>query len=115
VLYYVRGQKAEERTNRADVAAGFQEAVVDILVEKALKACIFKKVKNFVAGGGVIANQRLRKALTKRLKEHGINVYFPKLELCQDNAAMVAGLAYELYLRGVVSDLSLEVKPNLKV
>ncbi len=100
---------------KPDIAAGFQEAVVDILTEKALKACLLKKVRNFIVGGGVIANQRLREVLSKRLKGHGINVYFPKLKLCQDNAAMVAGLGYQQYLRGVVSNLNLEVQPNLKI
>lgn len=116
VLYYVKdhGPRTTEYGIR-NIAAGFQEAVVDILAEKALQACMLKKVKNFVAGGGVIANQRLRGVLTRRLKERGINLYFPGFKLCQDNAAMVAGLAYQLYLRGVVSGLSLEAEPNLKI
>jgi len=53
--------------------------------------------------------------LTANLEEQAIKVYFPEQTLCQDNAAMVAGLGYQLYKRGVVSDLNLEVEPNLKV
>ncbi len=116
VLYYVRDQKKPVTSNqKPDIAAAFQEAVVDTLVEKVIKACILKKVKSFVAGGGVVANQRLRKVLAKRLNEQGINVYFPEFKLCQDNAAMVAGLGYQLYLRGAISNLNLEVAPNLKI
>ena len=132
VLYYVRDRKKTERPmnwattagvvrrfigrrEKADIAAGFQEAVVDILTEKALKACLLKKVRHFVLGGGVAHNLRLRRVLAKRLKDHAIKVYFPQLSLCQDNAAMVAGLGYQLYRRGKVSNLGLEVQPNLKI
>ena len=108
-------QYAIRNTQIPDIAAGFQEAVVDILAEKAIKACLLKRVKRFVVGGGVVANQCLRARLGKSLKRQGINVYFPKLELCQDNAAMVAGLGYQQYLRGAVSDLNLEAQPNLKI
>lgn len=116
VLYYVKDHKSRITSHELrNIAAGFQEAVVDILTEKALKACLLKKVKNFVVGGGVIANRRLREALTKALKKQGINVYFPDFEFCQDNAAMVAGLGYQFYRRGKVSNLELEVCPNLKI
>jgi N6-L-threonylcarbamoyladenine synthase len=100
-------------TKMADIAASFQEVVVDTLVEKANKACFLKRAKNFVIGGGVARNLRLRKILRKVLDKQGIKVYFPKLTLCQDNAAMVAGLGYQLYRRGVISNLNLEVNPNL--
>lgn len=113
VLYYTRRQRAETKKQRADVAAGFQEAVVDTLTEKSIKACILKKVKDLVVGGGVARNLRLRKALYSSFKTWGISVYFPEDDLCQDNAAMVAGIGYHLYKRGIVSDLNLEVKPNL--
>ena len=115
VLYYVKNnEQTDKRTNeQRNIAAGFQEAVVDMLTEKAIKACQLKNVKRFVAGGGVMANQRLRVVLTERLRAWQITIYFPKLKLCQDNAAMVAGLGYQLYRRGVVSNLNLEVEPNL--
>ncbi len=113
VLYYAKDK--HPNATLGDVAAGFQEAVVDVLVDKSLTACSLMKVKQFVVGGGVIANQRLREALTANLEEQAIKVYFPEQTLCQDNAAMVAGLGYQLYKRGVVSDLNLEVEPNLKV
>lgn len=96
-----------------DVAAGFQEAVVDILVDKAYNACMLKKVKHLAAGGGVVRNRRLRTALTNRLQSAGIQAHFPHQDLCQDNAAMVAGLGYQLYQKGIRSRLSLEIQPNL--
>jgi len=111
VLYYVRDHNGRKsKPEIGSVAAGFQEAVIDTLVEKALRACRLKKTNRFVVGGGVIANQRLRTVLTETLKSEGITVYFPQFSLCQDNAAMVAGLGYQLYKRGVVSGLNLEVK-----
>lgn len=112
VLYYTKDK--HPNATLGDVAASFQEAVVDVLVDKSTAACRMKKVKEFVVGGGVIANQRLRKVLTEKLAEQGINVYFPEQSLCQDNAAMVAGLGYQLYKRGVVSNLNIEVEPNLQ-
>ncbi|MBN2097712.1 MAG: hypothetical protein JW714_04450, partial [Candidatus Omnitrophica bacterium] len=110
VLYYVRNFP---KTSRAAIAAGFQEAVIDVLAEKALRACLLKRVKTLVVGGGVAVNRRLRELFIQRLSEHNIRVYFPQSKLCQDNAAMVAGLGYQLYKRGVVSDLGLQVAPNL--
>jgi len=116
VLYYVKNNEIRyTKYDIRNIAAGFQEAVVDILAEKAIKACLLKKVKNFVAGGGVVANQRLKKVLAEKLKRYGINAYFPKAKLCQDNAAMVGGLGYQQYLRGIASNLNLEVAPNLKI
>ena len=112
VLYYTKDK--HPNTTLGDVAASFQEAVVDVLVDKAIAACRVKKVKEFVAGGGVIANKRLQGILTQKLAKGGINVYFPEQALCQDNAAMVAGLGYQLHKRGVVSDLNVEVEPNLR-
>jgi len=115
-LYYVKnhGSKITDHERR-DIAAGFQEAVVDVLVQKTLKACVLKKVKDLVIGGGVVANRRLRERLEKDLKQLGIRVHLPEFALCQDNAAMVAGLGYQLYKRGKRSKLNLEVVANLKI
>jgi N6-L-threonylcarbamoyladenine synthase len=114
VLYYVKKQQSPvNRYQLGNIAAGFQEAVVDVLANRAVNACLLKKVKRFAIGGGVIQNRRLRKVVSERLKWQGIGVSLPEVELCQDNAAMVAGLGYQLYRRGIVSDLNLEVAPNL--
>jgi N6-L-threonylcarbamoyladenine synthase len=116
VLYYVKDRKKLEiKKQMPDIVAGFQEAVVDVLVQKTLKACLLKKAKSLVVGGGVVANKRLRERLQKDLMPFGIKIHFPEFALCQDNAAMVAGLGYQLYNRGKHSDLNLEVAPNLKI
>ncbi len=124
VLYHLRNNKirnsnipsASLRTGEIrNVAASFQQAVIDVLVDKSKAACRQKKVNNFVLGGGVACNQALRSALKDALNKEGINSYFPEGLLCQDNAAMAAGLAYQLYKKGKRSDLSLEVNPNLKI
>jgi len=113
VLYYTKDK--HPGTTLSDIAASFQEAAVDVLVDKSLAACRRMRVGEFVVGGGVIANKRLQGALTCKLTGDGIKVHIPEFQFCQDNAAMVAGLAHHLYRRGVVSDLNLEVEPNLKV
>ncbi|HEY8318713.1 MAG TPA: tRNA (adenosine(37)-N6)-threonylcarbamoyltransferase complex transferase subunit TsaD [Amnibacterium sp.] len=77
----------------ADVAAGFREAVVDVLVTKALDACAQTGVPRLLLGGGVVANRRLREVALARAEAAGVTVRIPPLELCTDNGAMIAGLA----------------------
>ena len=84
----------------ADVAASFQEAVVDVLVTKALDACDHYGVPRLVLGGGVSANSRLREVALARGAERGIDVRIPPLALCTDNGAMIASLASEMVRRG---------------
>ncbi|WP_105566410.1 tRNA (adenosine(37)-N6)-threonylcarbamoyltransferase complex transferase subunit TsaD [Microbacterium halophytorum] len=84
----------------ADVAASFREAVVDVLVTKALDACEERGVPRLLLGGGVIANKRLRDVATARAAERGVTVRIPPLSLCTDNGAMIAGLAAELIASG---------------
>lgn len=113
VLYKVRGQDAKaamtmSADDRADVAAGFQEAVVDVLVEQALKACLRTRTWRLAVGGGVACNTRLREKLAARAAKEGVQCYFPPGKFCTDNAAMVAGLGYHLYKAGRISDLTLD-------
>jgi N6-L-threonylcarbamoyladenine synthase len=84
----------------ADVAASFQDAVVDVLVSKALDACEHFDVPRLVLGGGVSANSRLREVALARGAERGIDVRIPPLSLCTDNGAMIASLASEMIRRG---------------
>ena len=74
----------------ADIAAAFQEAAVDVLVTKSLAACRARGAQRLVVAGGVGANQRLREWLTADARMHGIEVYYPALEFCTDNGAMIA-------------------------
>ncbi len=93
----------------SDIAASFQEAVVDTLINKSLLACKIKKINKLVVGGGVAANNRLRDKLFEKAKRGNIKVYFPEKILCMDNAAMVAGLGYQLFKKGYSSGLDLDV------
>ncbi|MDI6942625.1 tRNA (adenosine(37)-N6)-threonylcarbamoyltransferase complex transferase subunit TsaD [Microbacterium barkeri] len=84
----------------ADVAASFREAVVDVLVTKALDACAEHDVPRLLLGGGVIANRRLREVALARAEAAGVTARIPPLRLCTDNGAMIAALASELIQSG---------------
>ncbi|MBI4354206.1 MAG: tRNA (adenosine(37)-N6)-threonylcarbamoyltransferase complex transferase subunit TsaD [Candidatus Omnitrophica bacterium] len=96
----------------ADVAASFQEAAVDILVSKTLRACQRTGVKRLVVGGGVAANRRLRERLTQEGQSGKLQVVFPPRELCVDNGAMIAGLAFASLRRGQRSPLNMAIYTN---
>lgn len=113
VLYYVRGQGPRARAQgKADIAASFQETVIDALVKKSLLACKLKNTNRILIGGGVAVNARLREKFLSAAKEEKISCYFPPKELCLDNAAMVAGLGFRLFQKGQRSDLSLSADLN---
>jgi N6-L-threonylcarbamoyladenine synthase len=99
VLYAVRNRKLLIKEKK-DIAASFQETVFDTLISKSFLACKLKKTNRLVFGGGVIANNRLRERFKTAAQTRGINCYFPCKILCTDNAAMVAGLGYQLYKYG---------------
>ncbi|MCK5581516.1 MAG: tRNA (adenosine(37)-N6)-threonylcarbamoyltransferase complex transferase subunit TsaD [Candidatus Omnitrophica bacterium] len=96
VLYYKNKYHQKEIFDVAKIAYAFQDSVVSVLINKCLLACRKKKVKTIVVGGGVAANSSLRKRLSNVAADHNINVFFPPLSLCVDNAAMVAGFAYHI-------------------
>lgn len=108
IVYYLRDHP---EANRADLAASFQEAVVDVLVEKTLRAARQLHIKRIVVVGGVAANSRLRERL---LAQKNFDVFFPKMELCTDNAAMIAACAAFRYrVLGQSNALDLAPHPNL--
>ena len=88
-LVALRGQALEEAA-KADLARGFEAAVVDTLVEKSRRALRITGHRRLVAAGGVAANRPLRSALTAMADGEGARVYFPRLEFCTDNGAMIA-------------------------
>jgi N6-L-threonylcarbamoyladenine synthase len=100
--------KAEKSV--ANIAASFQKAAIDILVDRALAAASDNGLKRIVAGGGVAANSYLRERMAS---ETGVEVIFPSLKLCTDNAAMVAGIGYHALLAGRTSDFTLNAEARV--
>lgn len=116
VLNYLNTMEMKnEKVNRADVAASFQKAVVDFLVDNSIKACKIKDAHMIAVAGGVAANSFLRENLTNKGKENGIRVLFPEIVLCTDNAAMIGSAAYFEYKKGRTSPMTLNAAPNLKL
>ena len=99
----------------ADVAAGFQAAVVDTLKIKLRRATAKTGVKTLVIGGGVAANSALRAAVIELADKLGCAVRMPKMAYCVDNAAMVAGLAYHYLQAGKIADLALAARPTVRI
>ncbi len=114
VLNYINQmhQKNEEIVIE-DVAASFQKAVTDVLVTKAIRLAKEKKLNKIVVSGGVAANSGLRNSLGEEAKKENIEIFYPSLKLCTDNAAMIGSSAYYNYINGDESDFHLGVKPNL--
>jgi N6-L-threonylcarbamoyladenine synthase len=96
-----------------DVAASFQDAVVDVLVQKTLQAAAEQRVQSIYVAGGVSANRRLRQQLQAAADAAGLKVGFPPLALCTDNAAMIAAAGYYRWQAGTVADLHLNATPQL--
>jgi N6-L-threonylcarbamoyladenine synthase len=93
-------QDAGEEVPVADVAASFREAVVDVLLAKAVAACTELGIPRLLLGGGVVANARLRQVATERTDAAGIALRIPPLSLCTDNGAMIAALGAQLIMAG---------------
>lgn len=105
-------QRGEELAPE-DVAASFQAAVVEVLTEKTFRAVKQYEPKQLLLGGGVAANSALRQSLIERSAREGIDLVIPPLELCADNAAMIAAAAYIQYEKADFSDLDLNARPGL--
>ena len=116
VLNYLNGcQMKGEEVNRADVAASFQKAVCDVLVEHSMHAVRDYGVKKFAIAGGVASNSALREAMRQACERRHIAFYHPSPLLCTDNAAMIGAAAYYEYKKGVRHGLDLNAVPNLKL
>jgi len=114
LLYLVKqrgGAWAEKNIN--DLCASFQEAIVEVLVTNAFETAVQRKCRKLVLAGGVAANSRLRTRISEIAIQYGISVYFPSLEYCTDNAAMIARTGRELYIRQLFSSSSISAVPNL--
>jgi N6-L-threonylcarbamoyladenine synthase len=119
VLYYLRGQNAlaptpapEDIADRADVAASFEAAAVDSLVENTLLAARREGLGTVLVSGGVACNRRLRAEMHARGEAQGLRVIFPSPAFCTDNAVMIAGLGWHLLEAGRDADWSLDAQPS---
>ncbi|MCR5736417.1 MAG: tRNA (adenosine(37)-N6)-threonylcarbamoyltransferase complex transferase subunit TsaD [Eubacterium sp.] len=104
-----------EEINQADVAASFQQAVVDTLVTRGLSALKETGMKKFAIAGGVASNTAIRAAFEEECKKRKIEFYHPSPILCTDNAAMIGSAAYYEYIKGVRHGWDLNAIPNLKL
>lgn len=109
VLYHVRKYGSD---NVEDIVAGFQAAVVDVLVKKTIRVCEEKGVGAVLLAGGVARNSALRKAMETETEKAGLEFYCPSPELCTDNAVMVAGLGFVKLKEGERSPFSLNASSN---
>lgn len=116
VLNYVNKQKMmEEPIVPEDIAASFQQAVVDVLVSKTIKAAKEKGVKQIALAGGVASNSALRESMCQACEKEGFYLSIPSPILCTDNAAMIGCAAYYEYIAGVRDGWDLNANPGLKL
>ncbi len=116
VLNYINGCRMKgEEWNQADIAASFQKAVTDVLVENAMRAVREYRAEKFAIAGGVAANSALRSAMKEACEKEGIDFYYPSPVYCTDNAAMIGAAAYYEYLNGTRHGWDLNAVPNLRL
>ena len=116
VLNYINSEKQKgNKIHPADVAASFQMAVTEVMVDKTLNATEKMQRDTIVMAGGVAANSLLRKMMKEKCEEKGIRLFYPSFELCTDNAAMIGCAAYLNYTKGRIDWLDLDASPNLKL
>lgn len=116
VLNYINGAKMKgEAVVEADIAASFQKAVIDVLVEHAMMAVKDFGMDKLAIAGGVASNSSLRNAMKEACEKNGVKFYHPSPILCTDNAAMIGAAAYYEYMAGVRHGWDLNAVPNLKL
>ncbi|TYO94931.1 tRNA (adenosine(37)-N6)-threonylcarbamoyltransferase complex transferase subunit TsaD [Desulfallas thermosapovorans] len=115
INYLHRANQKGVPVNKADVAASFQRAAVDVLVDKTLLAAQKCRTKTIMLAGGVAANRLLRQEITYRASREGRRVIYPPPVLCTDNAAMIGCAAYYKYLQNDFAPLTLNAMPNLSL
>lgn len=116
VLNYLNSEKmAGRQISVEDVAASFQAAVIDVLVAKSVRLVKEKGLKNFVLSGGVAANRPLRESLKEELDPLGVKLYYPPMDLCTDNAAMIGSAGYFNFIKHGSDQLDMDVYPNLEL
>ncbi|MBL7049087.1 MAG: tRNA (adenosine(37)-N6)-threonylcarbamoyltransferase complex transferase subunit TsaD [Nitrospira sp.] len=112
VLYYIKNHGDSQK---ADIAASFQAAVIDVLIKRTIDIALQRDVKTITIAGGVAANSELRRMFTSAASNSAIELLLPSPVLCTDNAAMIAAAAYHSYLKGDFADFSVNPRSNLPV
>lgn len=113
--YLNRMEQTGEKINIPDVAASFQQAVVDVLVKNTIAAAKAKNINKIALAGGVAANTQLRADMKSIAEKQGIEVMYPGLILCTDNAAMIGCAGYYEYIKGKRAGMDLNAIPGLKL
>jgi len=114
ITYLEKAKEAGSLPPRSDVSASIQEAIIDVLVEKTFNAVESTGVQIVGAGGGVLANRRLRQRLAAEADRRGVGLFVPEASLCTDNGAMIASVAVDRLHAGFEPDpLTLDVDPGL--
>lgn len=116
VLNYINGCRMKgEEYSQEDIAASFQEAVVDVLVEHTMLAAKNYKISKIAMAGGVASNKGLREKMKMECEKRNYSLYYPEPIFCTDNAAMIGAAGYYEYIKGVRSGLDLNAVPGLKL
>ncbi|SEP79037.1 N6-L-threonylcarbamoyladenine synthase [Lachnospiraceae bacterium NE2001] len=116
VLNYLNGAEMKHiEVNKADVAASFQMAVIDVLANHTIQAALDYEMKTVALAGGVAANSLLRETMKERAEAKGLTLHCPELIYCTDNGAMIAAAGYHEFMAGRRADLYLNAIPNLKI
>jgi len=114
-LYLAKLNPDELDLHKADIAASFQEAVVDVLVTKTMRATEATGVRHVTISGGVAANSRLRERLGDEISKLGGCLFYPSLSLCTDNAAMIAAAGFYAFEKFGPGELIANAIPNLRL
>jgi len=116
VLNYIHNlEQRGEVYNKADIAASFQQAVIEVLVDNSIEAAKRTNTDTIVLAGGVAANSALRQLMMEKTQENGLTLRYPSPILCTDNAGMIACAAYYELMEGHTADMTLNAVPNLRL
>jgi N6-L-threonylcarbamoyladenine synthase len=115
VIRLIQREREKKTLNIPDLAASFQEGVVEVLVEKTVHAAVHFGIGNVLMAGGVAANRALRERMARRTREEGLRLYCPEPVFCTDNAAMIACAAYYRFAGGERSGWDLNAAPGMKL